>query len=124
MRAVEVAEPVFVRGEVSWDPVQDHADAVLVEYVDQVHEVLRGAVAAGRSEEAGDLIAPGAKERVLHHRHEFNMGEAHFLHVSRQLRCQLTVRQRPMSFFRHAHPRTGMDFVNGQRRRQAVGVTA
>ena len=77
MRAVEVGEPVRVVGEVRGHPVQDHADAVLVQVVDQVHEVLRRAVAAGGSEVAGHLVSPGAVEGMLHHRHEFHVREAH-----------------------------------------------
>ena len=39
--AVEVAQPVLVAREVGRHPVEDHADAALVQRVDQVHEVLR-----------------------------------------------------------------------------------
>ena len=45
-RAVELAQAVVVVGEVGRHPVDDHADVVLVEQVDKVHEVLRRAVAA------------------------------------------------------------------------------
>src|SRR5579862_5921834 len=60
MRAVEVGEAVGVGREVRRDPVENHADAVLVKVVDEVHEILRRAVARGGSEVAGGLISPGA----------------------------------------------------------------
>ena len=57
-------------------PVEDHADAALVQVVDEVHEVLRRAVARGRREVAGGLVAPGAVERVLGDRHQLHVREA------------------------------------------------
>ena len=46
MRAVEHDRAVLVVGKVRRHPVEDHADAVLVQQVDEIHEVLRRAVAA------------------------------------------------------------------------------
>ena len=43
VRAVEIGQAVFVVGKVRRHPVEDDADAVLVQVVDQVHEVLRRA---------------------------------------------------------------------------------
>jgi hypothetical protein len=45
MSAVEVGETVGVGREVRRHPVEDDGDAVLVQVVDQVHEILRRAVA-------------------------------------------------------------------------------
>ena len=45
VRAVEVGEAVLVGREVRRHPVEDHADAALVQVIDEVHEVLRRAVA-------------------------------------------------------------------------------
>ena len=56
---------------------------LLVQVVDQEHEVLRRAVAAGRGEVAGRLVAPGAVERMLRHRQELDVGEAQFAGRSR-----------------------------------------
>ena len=85
--AVEEAEAVLVGGEVGRHPVQDDADAVLVQVVDQIHEILRRAVAAGGGEVAGGLVAPGAVEGVLHDRQEFDVGEAQALDVLGQERA-------------------------------------
>ena len=77
MRAVEVGEAVRVGREVRRHPIEDHADAVLVQVVDQVHEILRRAVARGGREVAGGLISPGAVEGMLHHGQKFDMRESH-----------------------------------------------
>ena len=58
IRPVEVRQAVLVAGEVRRHPVEDDADAVLVQDVDEVHEILRRPVAAGRREVAGALVAP------------------------------------------------------------------
>ena len=89
VRAVEEAQAVRVPREVRRHPVEDHADARLVQHVDEVHEVLRRAVARARREVAGALVAPGAVERVLHDRHQLDVREAHALHVVGQHRGDL-----------------------------------
>ena len=54
--AVEVAEAVEVAGEVGGDPVEDHAEAVAVQRVDEVGEVVRACRTAtsGRSSRPAD----------------------------------------------------------------------
>src|SRR5207237_4247794 len=79
--AVEVAEPVFVGRKMGGHPVEDHADAALVQEIDEVHEVLWRAVAAARHEVAGGLVAPRAEERVLHDGQELDVGEAQTLQM-------------------------------------------
>ena len=60
-------------------PVHDHADAGLVQRVDEKLKILRRAEAAGRREKTGDLIAPRRIKRVLGHRQKFDVREAHAL---------------------------------------------
>ena len=81
MRAVEVGEAVLVGRKMRRHPVQDHADPATVQVIDEIHEILRRAVARCRREVARDLVAPGAVERVLHDRHQLHVREAHFGHV-------------------------------------------
>ena len=69
-----------------------HADACLVQRVDQEAEVVRVAEARGRREVRGDLVAPGAAERVLHHRHQLDVGEAHLVDIGNELVGELAVR--------------------------------
>ena len=75
VRAVEVGEAVRVGRKVRRYPVEDHANAVLVQVVDQVHEILRRAVARRGREVSGGLVSPGTVEGMLHHRQELDMGE-------------------------------------------------
>ena len=75
-RAVEAAQAVVVLREVRRHPVEDHADAGLVQGVDEELEVVRGAEAAGRREVARHLVAPGGVEGVLGDRQQLDVGEA------------------------------------------------
>ena len=84
MRAVEVAEAVLVVREVRRHPVEDDADAALVQAVDERHEVLRRAVARAGREVAGGLVAPRSVERMLGDRHELDVREAHVRGVVRE----------------------------------------
>ena len=119
MRAVEVGQAVPVGREVRRHPVENHADAVLVQVVDQVHEILRRAVARRGSEVAGGLVSPGTVERMLHDRQELDVGEAHLVDVFGESRRRLAIGERAVVFFRHAHPRAEMDFVNRHAARAA-----
>ena len=91
--AVEAGERELVLGEVRRDPVHDHADAGVVEGVDQVAQLVGRAEPGGGGVVPGDLVAPGAAEGVLGHRHELHVGEAHLGHVRGQLLGQLPVAQ-------------------------------
>ena len=77
MRAVEISQAVGVGREVRRHPVEDHRDAVLVQVIHQIHEILRRAVARSGGEIAGGLVSPGTVEGMLHHRQEFDVSEAH-----------------------------------------------
>jgi hypothetical protein len=89
--AVETGQRPLVGREVTGDPVQDHADACLVQPVDQEPEVVGVPEARGGSEEAGDVVAPGATEGVLHHRQQLDVGEAGLGHVRDQAVGQVAV---------------------------------
>ncbi len=43
--AIEEREPMLVTRKVRGHPVEDHADATLVQVIDEIHEVLRRAIA-------------------------------------------------------------------------------
>ena len=91
--AVERGQRPGVLGEVGRDPVHDHADARLVERVDQVPEVVGAAEPAGRGVVPGDLVAPGAAEGVLGDRKQLDVGEPEVGDVGDELVGQLPVRQ-------------------------------
>ena len=90
-RPVEPAERVPVGGEVCRHPIDQDPDAGLVAVIDEVHEVVRRAVPAGRGEIAGRLIAPRAVERVFGQRHQLQMGVTHFVSVVDQHVRQFTI---------------------------------
>src|SRR3954449_6371760 len=85
--SVEIPETVFILREVGRHPVEDHADAVLMKLIDQPHEVLRRSKPGCWSEVARNLISPGTVEGMLHHGKEFDVSEAHLLHVGDKLVC-------------------------------------
>ena len=124
VRAVEVRQAVAVVGEVRRHPVQDDADAALVQHVHEVHEVLRRAEAAGRREVAQRLVAPRSRERMLGDRHQLDVREAHPLAVVGQGDGGLAVGQGPVELLGHGAPGAEMHFVDGDRRREVVALPA
>ncbi len=68
VRPVEVDEAVRILGKVGGHPVEEDADAPLVQVIDERHEIGRLAVTAGRRVVADGLVAPRAVEGMLHHR--------------------------------------------------------
>ena len=73
----EGGQAVGVPAEVAGDPVQDDPQARLVAPVDEGHEPGGVAVAGGGGVVAGDLVAPGPVEGVLHDGEELQVGVAH-----------------------------------------------
>ena len=84
----------------------------LMQIIDQIHQVLWGAIAAGRGIIAGALIAPGTIEGMLHHRQKFDMRKTQARDVFGQLGCQLTIGQMAVPFLGHAHPRSQVHLIN------------
>ena len=117
--AVEAREREVVAREVRRDPVEDHADPVLVHAVDELAEVVGRAEARRRGEVARHLVAPRARERVRHHRQQLDVGEAHVLGVGRQLVGQLAVGQRAVALERVQPPGAEVDLVDRHRARRA-----
>src|SRR3989304_3535273 len=93
MRSVEEGKAMLVIGKVGRHPIQDHADALLVQSIDEKHEVLGRPVPAGRGEVSGGLVSPGTIEGMLRDRQEFHMGETHFLDIGGKLRSKFPVVQ-------------------------------
>src|ERR1700688_5242772 len=106
MSAVEVRQTVGIGREVRRYPVENHGDAVLVQVIDQIHEILRRAVARCGSEITGGLISPGTIEGMFHHRQEFDVGEDYHSDVFGETGRSLAIGERTIVFFGYAHPRT------------------
>ena len=113
VRAVEEGEAMRIVREVRGGPIEDHADAPLMQVIDQVHEVFRLAVAVRGREVAGDLVAPASVEGVLHHRQEFDMREAMLEHVLGKPWSKLAVAQRAPTFVGHARKASQVYFIDG-----------
>jgi hypothetical protein len=127
-RPVEPAEGPLVLGEVRRNPVQQDADARLVQPVDEVAEVVGVAEPRRRRVVGADLVPPRPTERVLRDREELDVGEAEGLHVLGEMVGQLPVAQTlppgPQVDLVHAH-RAGVCVVGhpmGEPRRVLPGV--
>ena len=105
MRAVEVGEPMLVVRKMRRHPIKDHPQSALVQAINEIHEILRGAVARGRREISRDLISPRAVERMLHDRQELHVREAHVERMVAELVGELPVGERAVIFSRNAAPR-------------------
>ena len=79
--AVEPVEAGTVLGEMGRHPVEEHAQAGGVALIDEEHEVLGCAEAAGGREETEHLVAPGAVKGVLGDGHHLDVGVAHLLDI-------------------------------------------
>ena len=121
-RAVEPRERPLVAREVRGHPVEDHADLLPVELVDERTEVVRVAEARGRREVAGHLVAPRAAVRMLHHRQELDVREAEVLRVGAELRGELAVVERLV--VERAAPRAEMHLVDRHRAGVRLGAAA
>ena len=91
--AVEPGQRPGVLREVRGHPVHDHADAPLVQVVDEVAEVVRRAESRRRRVVRRDLVAPRAAERVLRHRQQLDVREPELDDVIAQLLGELPVVQ-------------------------------
>ena len=107
--AVKMAQAVGVAAKMARYPVEDDADAVAVAQVDEIHQIFRLAIAAGRREIARPLIAPGAVEGIFAQRHELDVGIIHLFDIIDELGRYVAVRQHFPIFI--AAPRAEMDFI-------------
>ena len=122
MRSVEIREAVLVPGEMRRDPVENHADAVTVQAIDEEHEIVWRPVARGRREVARGLVTPGAVKRMLGQRKKLDVGEAQVGDVRGKLGRQLAIGQESTAVA--AAPGACMHFVGRQRRGERVARTA
>ena len=118
--AVKVGKPLVVFREPPRHPVQDHADSLPVQFINQILEIRRHSISGGRRIIGCSLISPEVIFRMLHHRHTFHMGISHLLHIGNQLLRDFSViRQGSLpAVLCFLHPETAkMQFVNIERRR-------
>ena len=92
--AVEAGKRPVVAREMGGHPIDNDADARLMERIDEILEIVGRAIAAGRRIKARHLVAPRRVIRVLGDRHELHVGEAHLLDVLDQRFSQRAVARR------------------------------
>src|SRR5215472_11872812 len=121
---VEAPETERVGRKVRRYPVKNHSNVALMKDIDQVLEVVGIAKSGGRCEISAHLISPRSGEGMLHHRHEFDVGESQISNVVGQLVRHLAIGQRAISLLGYAAPRAKVNFVDRQGLSQRVATTA
>src|SRR5215469_7586406 len=96
----------------SGDPIEDDTDSVLMESVNEKHEIGRSAEPARGREVADGFISPRAVEGVLHDRKKFDVRETRVMDVFSQGRCHLAVSEPAATLFGHASPGAKMHLVD------------
>src|SRR5699024_7562838 len=89
--SVKTGQTMGISGEVGGNPVQDHADALLMHIIHKVHKIIRRSVAAGRRVIAGYLITPGGVKGMLHNGEQLYMSIPHLLYILCQSYSNLPV---------------------------------
>ena len=83
-RAVEIAQAVRVGWKVRRHPVEQHADASRMAAGHKARKAVGIAESRRRRIQADRLVAPGAVERMLADRQQFDVGKAHVQHIGHQ----------------------------------------
>src|SRR5713226_5579688 len=105
---------MFVCWKVRWDPVQDHSDAILMQAVNEVHEILRRAVATRRSKVTSSLITPRTIEGVFRNGQKLHMRKTRLSDVFSQSTRHFAIGKRAVPLFGNTLPGTKMDLVDGE----------
>ena len=79
--SVKKTEAVLVAREMRRDPVQDDTDTVLVERINEEHEILGRPVAARGRKVPEGFITPGSVERMFHHGKKLHVSEPQASHI-------------------------------------------
>src|SRR2546425_9773858 len=87
-----------------------------MQVVDQIHQILWGAVPAAGREISGRLVSPRSVERMRGQRQKLDMREAHLLDVVRQYGRDLAIAQPTIVVLGYSPPRSEVDFVDRDRR--------
>jgi len=120
--SVETGQGPIIAWEMGRHPIHDHTDTGRVQSVDEVLKVLRGAVAAGRCVEAGDLVSPAWVVGMLRHGKELDMREAHPLDVVNEGAGQVAVAERLADGL--LAPRSKVDFVDREGRLKRIALAS
>ena len=95
--SIVAGEAVGIFGEVSRHPVQNHSDPCLVAAVHKIPELVGISKTARRRVVVHHLVSPGSIEGMLHHGHEFDVCEPHFLHIGDEAVSEFAIAQRAVA---------------------------
>ncbi len=90
---IEIGQSISISGKMCRNPVQNHSNPGFVHFIHKIHKVLIGAVSRRGRIISNHLVSPGTVKRMLHHRHQLNMGIPHFFHILNHQRRQFPVIQ-------------------------------
>jgi hypothetical protein len=122
--AIEIRQAGFILGEVGPYPIQNHANAALMQMIHQAHKVGRFSEAAGGCKIPRRFIAQRTIERMFGDRKEIDVGEARVVNVIREQRRKLAVRQPAVAALGHSRPRSYMHLIYGKRGIHSVAFHA
>src|SRR5450631_4403751 len=121
--SIEVAQGMPVFREVCGNPVEDHADALLMHIVDEVLEILWRAETTGGSEVACGLIPPGAIEGKFCNGEQLDMRKTQIFHIVGEHMGQFAIGHKAVFFrctflmtLKDMPPRTEVYFIGRERR--------
>ena len=118
--AVKPAQPVGIGRKMRRHPIEDHPQPRRMGGIDQIAELMRGAVAHGWRIKAHRLIAPGAVKRMLRDWQQFDMGKAHVAHIGDKFTGGFLVGDRAIALAIVPPPGAQMHLINGDRRLHAM----
>ena len=84
MGSIKEGQAVGIFGEVSRNPVDNHAESFGVAAIDEGTELIRGAVSASGCVPTRDLVSPRSIKGMLGDRHQFDVGKASLFHIWNQ----------------------------------------
>ena len=84
--AVKASQPVRVLSEMRRNPIKDYADALLMRFINEPHQVFGGSEPCADGIVACDLIPPAIIKGVFHDGQKLYMRIAHILGIGNKLR--------------------------------------
>ena len=109
-RSVKIGKREIVLYKMHRNKIHDDADPGLVCLIDQIHQVMAAAIAAGDREITGALIAPGTIKRILAQRHQLDVCKMILLDIADQLFGDLAIVDKLLFLF--LHPRTNVHLID------------
>src|SRR3990167_3753015 len=70
---VEAIEGKVVCWKMSWNPIEDHSDPLMMHVIDKILKIGWRSISTRGGKKPSYLIAPRFIERMFHHRHQLDM---------------------------------------------------